>query len=599
MKKNEGTNKEGVEDTFESQDTFDSSYNLKDEEQINRYYLVKDISERYLECIYNYNNYDGHDLNYSMMTEEALQRAIESQKQADNNLLEGIVAEECKADFSATDYNYYGGYSLNINNMYVADISVSMKIYLVYGSIVNTQEEVKLMVVLDNNNSTYEIYPQKYVQQNQLENLRSGDTINFSKDSVDKNDFNTFKYKNTDSQTVAMDYFNNYKNLLSNNAEALYNVLDKEYREKRFGSLQDFQEYLNSNREELEGANVSSYLVNNYDNYTEYVCKDQYENLYIFRATAVMKYSLLLDTYTITTDEFKQQYQNSSNENKVKLNVDKWFDMINNRDYKNAFNYLDETFRTNNLKNDPNTFEAYMRDQYPLHYQVLYGEITSLLTKEGYCFASNRYFADLYGVIPGTISRWISHLERLNFIKVVLIRNEKKQIIQRRIYITDISYNTYIACTYEQNKQYPYVLNEQYPISKKAKDINIKYKIDGLFNYIINNNDEKLRNEFSSEEQFNTFCIILERLELNYTKDIVSIFTKENIEKLKIIIYCLKELVISNKTSLFSKLNRERLINIYDNCKKIEQENKGTAKEIKNFFDYYNASVIKDLERKV
>ncbi len=376
MKKNEGTNKEGVEDTFESQDTFDSSYNLKDEEQINRYYLVKDISERYLECIYNYNNYDGHDLNYSMMTEEALQRAIESQKQADNNLLEGIVAEECKADFSATDYNYYGGYSLNINNMYVADISVSMKIYLVYGSIVNTQEEVKLMVVLDNNNSTYEIYPQKYVQQNQLENLRSGDTINFSKDNVDKNDFNTFKYKNTDSQTVAMDYFNNYKNLLSNNAEALYNVLDKEYREKRFGSLQDFQEYLNSNREELEGANVSSYLVNNYDNYTEYVCKDQYENLYIFRATAVMKYSLLLDTYTITTDEFKQQYQNSSNENKVKLNVDKWFDMINNRDYKNAFNYLDETFRTNNLKNDPNTFEAYMRDQYPLHYQVLYGEIT-------------------------------------------------------------------------------------------------------------------------------------------------------------------------------------------------------------------------------
>lgn len=376
VKKNEGTNKEGVEDIFESQDTFESSYVLKDEEQINRYYLVKDISERYLESIYNYNNYNGHDLNYSMMTEEALQRAIESQKQADNNLLEGIVAEECKTDFSTTDYNYYGGYSLNINNMYVADISASMKIYLVYGSIVNTQEEVKLMVVLDNNNSTYEIYPQKYVQQNQLENLRSGDTINFSKDSVEKNDFNTFKYKNTDSQTVAMDYFNNYKKLLSNNAEALYNVLDEEYREKRFGSLEDFQQYLNSNREELEGANVSSYLVNNYENYTEYVCKDQYENLYIFRATAVMKYSLLLDTYTITTDEFKQQYQNSSNENKVKLNVDKWFDMINNRDYKNAFNYLDETFRTNNLKNDPNTFEAYMREQYPLHYQVLYGEIT-------------------------------------------------------------------------------------------------------------------------------------------------------------------------------------------------------------------------------
>lgn len=231
--------------------------------------------------------------------------------------------------------------------------------------------------------------------------------------------------------------------------------------------------------------------------------------------------------------------------------------------------------------------------------RLLYGEITSLLTKEGYCFAKNKYFADLYGVIPGTISRWISHLEKLNFIKVVLIRNEKKQILQRRIYITDISYNTFLTCTYEQNKQYPYILNEQYPISKKAKDINIKYKIDRFFNYIINNNGENLPKEFLSEEQYNAFYTILERLELNYTKEIVSIFTNENIEKLKTIIYCLKELVISNKQSLFTKLNRERLINIYDNCKKIELENTGTSKEIKNFFDYYNASVIKDLERRV
>ena len=77
--------------------------------------------------------------------------------------------------------------------------------------------------------------------------------------------------------------------------------------------------------------------------------------------------------------------------------------------------------------------------------RLLYGEITSLLTKEGYCFASNRYFAELYNVIPGTISRWISHLEKLGFIKIQIIRNDKKQIIQRRIYTTDISYKTIIG----------------------------------------------------------------------------------------------------------------------------------------------------------
>ena len=374
MKKNEGTNKEG-EDAFESQDTFVSSYDLRDEEQVNRYYVVKDISEKYLNSIYNYNNYEGQDLNVSMMTEEDLQEAIESQKQSDMKVLENVIAEECKSDFSAEDYSYYAGYSLNIDNMYVADISASMKIYLVYGSIVNTKEPVKLMIVLDNNNSAYEIYPQKYVEQNQLENLKSGDEINFSKEEVEKNNLNTFKYKNVDAQTVAMDYFNNYKRLLSDDVEKLYNELDEEYRDKRFGSLEKFQEFVNKNKEELEGSNVSSYLVNNYEDYTEYVCKDQYENLYIFRAEAVLKYNLLFDTYTITTDEFKEQYQLANDEQKVKLNIDKWFDMLNNRDYENAFNYLDETFRTDNLKNDPSVFESYMREKYPLHYQVLYGNI--------------------------------------------------------------------------------------------------------------------------------------------------------------------------------------------------------------------------------
>ena len=45
--------------------------------------------------------------------------------------------------------------------------------------------------------------------------------------------------------------------------------------------------------------------------------------------------------------------------------------------------------------------------------RLLYGEITSLINKEGYCFATNRYFAELYGVIKETVSRWISNLEKL------------------------------------------------------------------------------------------------------------------------------------------------------------------------------------------
>ena len=72
--------------------------------------------------------------------------------------------------------------------------------------------------------------------------------------------------------------------------------------------------------------------------------------------------------------------------------------------------------------------------------KLLYAMITSLACKEGFCFATNNYFAEELGVHPKTVSSWISDLRDKNFIKVNLIRNENKQIIQRKIYINDVPY---------------------------------------------------------------------------------------------------------------------------------------------------------------
>lgn len=226
--------------------------------------------------------------------------------------------------------------------------------------------------------------------------------------------------------------------------------------------------------------------------------------------------------------------------------------------------------------------------------RLLYGEITALTGKEGYCFATNKYFAGLYHVIPGTISRWISHLETLGFVKVKIIKDDKKQIIERRIYINDND-REFIPNTYKQNKQYPYNQNCSYPISKKAKDNNINIRIDRFFNYIIKK--EKQNPEKFTQDEEIEFRKLLEKIEFNYTEEIIKIFTEENIEKLKIIIYALKELFTSNKRQLTMKVTREELIFIYDNCKNKQLEYKETIKEINNFFEYYYISLIKDLEK--
>lgn len=229
--------------------------------------------------------------------------------------------------------------------------------------------------------------------------------------------------------------------------------------------------------------------------------------------------------------------------------------------------------------------------------RLFYGEITSLIGKEGYCFASNSYFARLYGVIPGTISRWISHLIKLGYIKEELIRNEKNAIIERRIYITDISCRQVVQNTYKQNNTYPYNQNCSYPISKKAKDNIINIKIDRLFNYIINNKGE-IPKEFKNLEQFEEFYAIIERFEFNYTKEILETFKEENIEKLKIIVYAIKEIFMRKRKELLIKAKRNNFLEVYDSCKSFENSYKDTENEIKSFFDYYYTSLIRKLEAK-
>ena len=225
--------------------------------------------------------------------------------------------------------------------------------------------------------------------------------------------------------------------------------------------------------------------------------------------------------------------------------------------------------------------------------RLLYGEITALTGKEGYCFATNRYFSELYGVIPGTISRWISHLERLGFIQVEIIKNEKQQIIERRIYIND-NYREFIN-TYKQNKQYPYEQNCLYPISKKAQYNNINIRIDRFFNYIIKK--ESKNPEKMTINQLKELFELLDKLEFNYTEELISIFTKENIEKIKIIIFALKELLVSSKKILLSRADRNTVIFVYDNCKNKQEEYRDTENEIQNFFEYYYISLIKELEK--
>lgn len=69
--------------------------------------------------------------------------------------------------------------------------------------------------------------------------------------------------------------------------------------------------------------------------------------------------------------------------------------------------------------------------------KLMYGEISSLVNKFGYCYASNTYFMKLYNSSKSKIQRIIKSLENCGHIKCTFVYGENtKDIKQRRIYLT-------------------------------------------------------------------------------------------------------------------------------------------------------------------
>jgi len=112
-------------------------------------------------------------------------------------------------------------------------------------------------------------------------------------------------------------------------------------------------------------------------------------------------------------------------------------------------------------------------DRLKANEKLLYGEITALSNKKGYCWSENKYFADLYKVKKGTVSGWVSNLEKKGYIRTRLIyQNGSKQVSERRIYITtpDVKGSNdknHIPC---DKNRIPYDEKNAHPMPEKSKE---------------------------------------------------------------------------------------------------------------------------------
>lgn len=126
--------------------------------------------------------------------------------------------------------------------------------------------------------------------------------------------------------------------------------------------------------------------------------------------------------------------------------------------------------------------------------KLLYAEIVALSNKNGYCYASNQYFANLYGVTPTTISMLIKELVDKGYItREIVYHKNTKEIKARYLKIFEGGI---------QKNLNTYLKNFKGGIQKNLKENNTR------INNINKNNiysEQKITNikYFSGDDQYN------------------------------------------------------------------------------------------------
>lgn len=166
--------------------------------------------------------------------------------------------------------------------------------------------------------------------------------------------------------------------------------------------------------------------------------------------------------------------------------------------------------------------------------------ISSLCAKEGYCFASNSFFAEQFKTSEVSISRNLKKLERKNYIN---IEYEKRgaEVISRKIRLTKMITDDYQKCKSTINK------------NVKDKNINIK------------NNKEIYKESFGTYKRIKLTTEEYTRLINEFGED----FIKQQIE-------LLDEYIESNN-------NKNKYTNFNLVLRKSIRENWFTKKKVGNY----------------
>lgn len=98
----------------------------------------------------------------------------------------------------------------------------------------------------------------------------------------------------TDRQLAAI-YLNDYRSYLKNNIDQAYELLNEEYRSKKFNNIQEFKDYINTIN--INNMSVEKYNISDDKKIIDVYISDN--DRFIFKIKNILEYEVYLDDTTV------------------------------------------------------------------------------------------------------------------------------------------------------------------------------------------------------------------------------------------------------------------------------------------------------------
>mgnify|MGYP004511573977 FL=1 len=333
---------EGSSDIISNTTGEDQNYNqIERDNSISTYYQLYDYLKQYFN---NIKEKKSADLYYI-----ADNTYLEKNKLTENNIITFLS-------------KYNNVEKIEINDVYVKKESNLKEVYFIKIS-VNSSEILYFIYAVDNY-PIEELYEASRYSFNMCTEEEYTNYINGKEEYksilIKNNGHNSVSFSKLNEEDIAIRYFIDFNSKISKNPKEAYNLLSSEYREKKFTNYDEFLKYINTNELTNSAKKIMSKELNKGYATIQEVITDQNNNKFIINFN-YKQYEIMLDDYTILSDKDKAEYNELSSEEKVGKNIERFIDMINDRDYYQAYSKLSKQFKESKFK-DQSSFEEYIKE---------------------------------------------------------------------------------------------------------------------------------------------------------------------------------------------------------------------------------------------